>query len=110
VTIRELPMGPFKPVKDSTMGLDTDQFDFFVSYARKDNENGWITAFVKKLLEEHRTFSGGRDLKPFFDHESIRSFDDWEHRIYEALSNSRMFLAFLSPNYLASESSVQKFL
>jgi hypothetical protein len=39
-------------------GRDTDQFDFFVSYARKDNETGWITRFVEELLavarEPHR--------------------------------------------------------
>ena len=38
------------------MPKDTDQFDFFVSYARKDNETGWITRFVEALLAEHKTF------------------------------------------------------
>jgi hypothetical protein len=85
----------------------SDQFDFFVSYARKDNETGWITRFVEELLAEHRKFAKNdptRELKPFFDKQAIHSFDDWQHRIFnEGLAKSRLFLAFISPHYFASE-------
>jgi|ERR1035441_811899 hypothetical protein len=82
---------------------DTDQYDFFVSYARKDNAIGWITHFVDQLQDEHRAYSGGREFRIFFDKEEIRSLDDWRHRIYESLAASRLLVAFISPNYFASE-------
>jgi tetratricopeptide (TPR) repeat protein len=85
------------------MPRDTDQYDFFVSYARADNAGGWITGFVEELLAEHRRFTGGRTLTCFFDKADIRGLDDWQHRIHEALSRSRLFLAFISPRYFASE-------
>jgi hypothetical protein len=28
------------------MSRDPEQFDFFVSYARNDNTDGWVTRFV----------------------------------------------------------------
>ena len=81
-------------------------FDFFVSYSRADNANGWITRFIDDLLAEHRLFAKNdpeRELRPFFDKNDIGGFDDWQHRIHDSLAKSRLFLAFLSPNYFASE-------
>ena len=86
-----------------TMPADSDQLDFFVSYARADNATGWITQFIEALQAEHRTFSGGREFKAFFDKKDIHSLDAWQERIYESLAASRLFLAFISPNYFASE-------
>ncbi len=80
-----------------------DEFDFFVSYARADNFDGWITRFVEELLVEHRKFSGGRELTYFFDSDDIRSFDDWQHRLHHGLAKSRLFLAFISPSYFTRE-------
>ena len=77
-------------------------YDLFISYARKDNEGGWVTAFVEALLESHRRFSG-RELEVFFDKEAIHTMQDWRWRIAEGLRDSWLMLAFLSPNYEASE-------
>jgi len=85
------------------MPRDADEYDFFVSYAHADNAGGWITGFVEQLLAEHRRFAGGRKLSPFFDNAEIRSLDDWQHRRHAPLTHSQMFLAFISPNYFASE-------
>ena len=85
------------------MPLDPDKYDFFVSYARADNRDGWISRFVEELLAEHRKFTGGREPTYFFDTHDIRNFDDWQLRIYDSLSASRLFLAFISPSYFASE-------
>ncbi|MEO8493807.1 MAG: toll/interleukin-1 receptor domain-containing protein, partial [Planctomycetota bacterium] len=82
---------------------DPEERDFFVSYARADNSAGWITRFVDELLVEHRKFSGGRELTYFFDKNDIRSFDDWQYRLHHGLAKSRLFLAFISPSYFASE-------
>ena len=85
------------------MSRDPDRYDLFVSYARADNSRGWISRFVDELLIEHREFTGGRELTYFFDNNDIRSFDDWRIQIYSKLAASRLFLAFLSPSYFASE-------
>ena len=80
-----------------------DQYDFFVSYARMDNAEGWITRFIEALQEEHQSFTGGREFSVFFDTSEIRSLDDWRHRLYEGLAASRLLVAFISPHYFASE-------
>jgi hypothetical protein len=86
------------------MGQATEQYDFFVSYARADNRDGWITAFLAALDDEHRRFSGGRTLTCFFDQHDISSLSDWQEQIFnKGLAKSRLFVAFLSPAYFASE-------
>jgi hypothetical protein len=82
------------------MPPDADGYDLFVSYAREDNRDGWISRFVERLLAEHQRVTGGRPpLKPFFDTSDIRSLDDWRLRIHDALAQSRLLLAFVSPTY-----------
>ncbi len=79
-------------------------YDFFVSYASADNREGWVDAFVKELLAEHKRFTGGRTLTYFLDRNDIRNFSHWHAEIFNnGLVRSRFFLAFLSPNYFASE-------
>jgi hypothetical protein len=85
------------------MPQDTDRYDFFVSYARKDNQTGLITGFVNGILAEHQKFSGGRTLHPFFDKAEIGHGHDWEHTLRRGIADSRVFVAFFSPNYLAGE-------
>jgi ppGpp synthetase/RelA/SpoT-type nucleotidyltranferase len=80
-----------------------ENYDFFVSYARSDNANGWITRFVEELLAEHKRFSAGRELKSFFDQHAITTGADWQLYLAHGIAHSRLFLAFLSPNYFASE-------
>ncbi len=82
------------------MPPDADGYDFFVSYAREDNRDGWISRFVERLLSEHQRATGGRPpLKAFFDTRDIRSLDDWRLRIHDALAQSRLLMAFVSPTY-----------
>jgi tetratricopeptide (TPR) repeat protein len=85
------------------MATESDEFDCFISYARADDAGGWIMRFVAELVLEHQRLSGGRLLSHFIDRSEIRSFDDWRHRIYSAVTRSRLFIAFISPNYVASE-------
>jgi hypothetical protein len=87
------------------MPRDTDQYDFFVSYARDDDRKsgGWIAGFVDELCAAHRKFSGGRALVPFFDRHAINTGADWQLYLAHGLAHSRLFLAFISPNYFASE-------
>jgi tetratricopeptide (TPR) repeat protein len=85
------------------MSNQPENFDFFVSYARSDNVNGWIARFIEELLAEHKRFSSGRELKPFFDQHAITTGADWQLYLAHGIAHSRLFLAFLSPNYFASE-------
>ena len=82
---------------------DVDHYDFFVSYARSDNANGWISNFVEELLAEHRKFAAGRDLTYFFDKHEIGAGADWQHTLNHGIAHSKLFVAFISPNYFASE-------
>jgi hypothetical protein len=93
------------------MPTNPDHYDLFISYAHDDND-GCITRFLEELQAAHRRFTGkrtdvegdaGADLTLFFDRHAIRSLDDWQHRIADGLAHSRLFLAFLSPRYFASE-------
>ena len=79
----------------------SDTFDLFISYAHKDDHDGWITAFVEVLKREHAEFSP-RPLEVFFDLEDIRAMDDWEDRILRGLKSSKLMLAVLSPDYFDS--------
>ena len=86
------------------MSKDTDQFDFFVSYASADNTTGWVTQFVQQLHAEHAKFFPGRaPMVEFFDKKDITAGRDWEHTLHHGIAGSRLFLAFISPNYFASD-------
>lgn len=82
---------------------DVDHYDFFVSYARSDNANGWISNFVEELLAEHRKFAAGRELTCFIDKNDIGAGADWQHTLNHGIAHSKLFVAFISPNYFASE-------
>lgn len=79
----------------------------FLSYSRKDNlpkvdgGEGWITAFHRRLQSQHLAYTG-RELRVFFDTEEIDHGGDWKGRLGQGLRTSRLFLAFLSPNYMRS--------
>jgi hypothetical protein len=89
--------------------IEPAQFHLFLSYARTDNvapvsDDGeaWVSAFVAELKRRHAAYSG-RELQVFFDQESIEEGSNWKRRLGEGLRQSRLFLAFLSPNYLISK-------
>jgi tetratricopeptide (TPR) repeat protein len=77
-------------------------YDLFISYSRRDNEQKRITEFVERISRDFAS-SAGRPLRPFFDISDIQGMDDWRHRILHGLRESRLLLAFVSPNYLQSE-------
>jgi tetratricopeptide (TPR) repeat protein len=85
------------------MSAPAESFDFFVSYARSDNTHGWITAFVAELIAEHERFTAGRKLRAFFDRHIITTGADWRLYLADGIAHSKLFLAFISPQYFASE-------
>ena len=80
----------------------------FLSYCRTDNQRpvntagqGWVTAFDHELKRRHEEYSG-RKLEIFFDQLAIDTSRDWRRELGAGLRSSRLFLAFLTPNYLTS--------
>lgn len=89
--------------------MNPNAFHLFLSYARADNKapvnragEGWVKAFKGELVRRHAAYSG-RELRVFFDEQDIDIGVDWRRRLGEGLRQSRLFLAFLSPNYLISD-------
>ena len=76
-------------------------YDLFISYAHADDRQGWVTALVAAITQEHARFTA-RPLVLFFDRSDIRSMDDWEFRILKGLRSARVLLAVLSPAYFQS--------
>ena len=76
-------------------------YDLFVSYSRRDNEQGRVTELVERIKADFDAFAG-RPLQPFFDVSDIHGMEDWAHRILQGLRESRLLLACLSPSYLES--------
>src|SRR5437899_2536702 len=79
-------------------------YDLFISYSRRDNAQGRITELKERIEADHRQFvgTGGQDLRVFFDKLDIQGMDDWQHRILDAVRDTRL-LVCLSPAYLESE-------
>jgi tetratricopeptide (TPR) repeat protein len=77
-------------------------YDLFISYSRRDNEQGRITQLVERIKADFAPFAK-RELVPFFDQQEIHGMQDWRQRILQGLRESRILLACLSPAYLKSE-------
>jgi tetratricopeptide (TPR) repeat protein len=82
---------------------DLTNFDLFISYSRHDNRQGRISELVALIQKEYRDFTGGEELRVFFDRGELVDMDDWQHNTLDGLHSSRLLLACLSPNYLESE-------
>jgi tetratricopeptide (TPR) repeat protein len=76
-------------------------YDLFISYSRADNQQGQVAELKAQIESSFRSF-GGPNLQIFFDTQAIQGMDDWRQKIQRSLRESRLFLAVLSPNYIAS--------
>jgi len=76
-------------------------YDLFISYSRRDDQQGQVRALKEQIAADYRDFAQ-EDLRCFFDTEAIASMDDWRHRILEGLRDSNLLLLVLSPAYLDS--------
>lgn len=85
-----------------------DEFDVFVSYARRDNVpmgdgsgQGWVDALVQSLREDSQQLEG-TPYRVFFDASEIDNLQDWQARILSALRSSKLLLVCLGEHYFAS--------
>ena len=84
-------------------------YDYFISYAPEDNEDGFVDEFVKRLKDSAKLQKlFGPELRVFYDKGAVRGSDDWERKIQPALGTSRYMLVLLSPNYFQSERCAQE--
>jgi hypothetical protein len=77
-------------------------YDLFISYSRRDNEQGRVSQLVERIKADFAAFAG-RELVPFFDKRDILGMEDWRHKILRGLRESRLLLVCLSPAYLESQ-------
>ena len=82
--------------------MDSRNYDIFVSYSRRDDADGWVSALRDAIYEDFKSFSTD-PFRIFFDQSEIRNRDDWELRLRQGLRSSRVLLVCLSPNYLQSQ-------
>lgn len=77
-------------------------FDIFISYAHADGRE-WVDRFCTALVSELHSRLPGRD-KPeiFLDEHDLRAGDHVNSVITDGIKRSALFLAFISPQYLAS--------
>ena len=82
---------------------DSSSFDLFISYSRRDNLQSRVSNFVALVQEDYRAFTGGKELRVFFDSNDIKGMDDWRDPIHDGIRSTYLLLICLSPNYLKSE-------
>jgi hypothetical protein len=75
--------------------------DVFISYAHRDNEDGWVTRLKKELTEKLNPFLAGR-AEVWFD-DRIRPGAYFKEDIQKKLKNTPIFVAVVSPSYLYSD-------
>jgi hypothetical protein len=80
----------------------SELFDLFMSYARKDNETGMVSALVEAIQADFARFSPSLPLKVFFDKQSILDMQYWQDRLKKGLRQSKVMLAVLSEAYFNS--------
>jgi hypothetical protein len=82
------------------------QYDIFVSYKREPIEKRLVTPWLRDVLDRIefwlRQELGGRQIRTFFDEDSIDVGTNWPNEIRDALVRARCLLAIWSPEYFQS--------
>ena len=79
--------------------------DVFISYAHRDNLDGWVTRLKDKLTEKLNPFLSGR-AEVWFD-DRIAPGVYFKDDIQQKLKDTQIFVAVVSPSYLESEFSIR---
>ncbi len=75
------------------MDKNEDNYDIFVSYSHKDNED------VGKMAEELRIFG----LSVFLAHEDIKPSQEWIEIIFRSLKSAKIFIPYLTESFNESD-------
>ncbi|HEY6342462.1 MAG TPA: toll/interleukin-1 receptor domain-containing protein [Bryobacteraceae bacterium] len=79
--------------------------DVFISYAHRDNRDGWVTRLKDKLIEKLTPFLAGHTAEVWFD-DRLRPGVYFKEEIQQKLKDTPIFVAVVSPAYLDSEFSI----
>ena len=75
--------------------------DLFISYAHRNNQDGWVTELKSRLAGSLADLSADVDI--WFDADRLRTGDTFKQEIRDKLSDTMMMVSILSPAYLQSE-------
>ena len=75
--------------------------DLFISYAHRNNQDGWITELKSRLAGSLADLSADVDI--WFDADRLRTGDAFKQEIRDKLSDTMIMVSILSPAYLQSE-------
>jgi hypothetical protein len=78
--------------------------DVFISYAHRDNLDGWVTRLKDKLTEKLNPFLAGR-AEVWFDNR-LKPGVYFKDEIQQKLNDTQIFIAVVSPSYLYSDYSI----
>ena len=78
-------------------------FDVFISYARRDDVNGWVSELRDAVYDNDFKAFSTEPFRIFFDRSEIHTRDDWELRLRQGLRSSQVLLVCCRPNYLKSK-------
>lgn len=100
--IKSLEFEKPKPSPPKTPKTETPLV--YVSYAPIDNEQGWVTTFKTNLESEIAQRIGNRDdFELFMDKDADETISVLPEPIVERIENTAVFIAIVSPGYLASQ-------
>jgi TIR domain len=82
-------------------------YDIFVSYKREPKSKRLVSPWLRGVLDRVEFYLrqdlGGRDVRIFFDEDSIEVGSEWPSEIKDALLATRCLLPIWSPEYFQSK-------
>jgi hypothetical protein len=75
--------------------------DLFISYAHRNNHDGWVTELKSRLAGSLADLSADVDI--WFDADRLRTGDTFKQEIRDKLSDTMMMVSIVSPAYVQSE-------
>lgn len=91
------------------MGEDPTTIRVFLSYAHKDDKALNFIGPFREKLGIFVEMKSRREVEFFLDRESLAWGDPWREKLSAAVSDSPLFIPFLTANYLKSEVCRQEF-
>jgi signal recognition particle subunit SEC65 len=81
--------------------------DVFISYAHRDDEDGWVTE-VKSKIASRLTADLAGEPEIWFDADRLHTGDIFKQAIHEKLSNTLILVSIVSPSYVQSEFCIER--
>jgi MinD-like ATPase involved in chromosome partitioning or flagellar assembly len=100
-------IGPLR-THSKKVGSKGYAYDLYVSTAGDQATSNWINEFMRRSLWRLR--EDGDDLNIFQDIREIEAGELWHSQIREALTRSKILIAFISPRYFRSAWCLAEFM